>query len=253
MTDGGANPFTMQLVLETPTGPVPCPVPFSLWRQLWCSCQQYNGATIPDLAARIEALLVLWQTPIAGMWRGVDSQLLGRRYRRSGYDHASKEYLIEKELLADPLRELKFFAGAVIDGVNAVPLVQHRSGIEADLFLLVEEVDARPAVYVIEVKDDANNPWYALLENLLQLRCTLESVEARRLFHHRRTLAFLPPLDLPHRGMVLAPQAFYSADGQKGAAVTAAKQLIEKLSKVCGVHVTLAVWDAAHRTVELLP
>jgi hypothetical protein len=141
--------------------------------------------------------------------------------------------------------------------VNAVPLARDTGGrradnVEADLFLLVEG-GGRRSVLVVEVKDGSNDAWYAVAENLQQLRLTSESDAARAVFRAR------PPAigdDLPHTGVVLAPRTFYvepgPRTGKKSAAVDPARRLCARFADELGVHVALAVWDGDERTIELL-
>jgi len=64
-------------------GNAPSPTEFAKWRGRWFDQAKYQGRDVPDVDARINALLELWRVPVPGNWqRTIDSQLLGRRYRR---------------------------------------------------------------------------------------------------------------------------------------------------------------------------
>jgi hypothetical protein len=249
------------------------PVPVSSWKEHWWECARYSGPIVPQVEGRIAALLALWQTPIAPGWqRGVDPQLLKCRYRRGDKEKPHPgEHTIEAEVLADPLDQLSCFSGAVIDGINAVPLLADPDGgrldnVEADLFLLVKNANETFAIYVVEVKDKDKNPWYALIENLLQLRLTQDSPAIRGLFQHRKTLPnpevpldFPPhglvaaPLDLPRQGIVLAPPSYFEAPDQKRNAVAAARKLISAFQTHLAIATQFATWDADNRLIRELP
>jgi hypothetical protein len=240
-------------------------IDLATWIEHWWACARYSGEAVPDLGCRIETLLTLWRTPINGGWeRGVDAQLLGRRYRRgdAAAPH-SGEHAIEAAVLAEPLERLSCFSGTVIDGVNAVPLALDRAGgragnVEADLFLLVEN-GPNQAVLVVEVKTSANNAWYAAIQNLLQLRLTKESQRARSLFQHRHAHACFTHPDgaalsaLPHTGVVLAPSTFYCQEGKKANAVAPTQNLLTRFADEADATVVLATWNGAGREIDALP
>jgi hypothetical protein len=254
---GEASRFAAELVLETASTRYDVPLELGTWIKHWWLCAQYDGASVTEIEERIGALLALWRTPIQSGWeRGVDRQLLSERYRRgdAANPHAG-EHAIEAEVLAEPLGDVRFFAGAVLDGVNAVPLTRDLGGgraanVEADLFLLAER-EGKTGVFVVEVKDGADNAWHAVIENLLQLRLVHDSPRAAALFEARKSLQ-LPPPSLPHCGVVLAPRRFYERDGKKKSALPAAAKLIESFRDHVDVSVTLAVWDREQRAIERL-
>src|SRR4051812_794246 len=114
----------------------------------------------------------------------------------------------------EPLSDLSCCAGTIVDGINAVPPARdstgrRRANVEADLFLLVER-QRKYSILVVEVKESSNNAWYAAVENLLQLRLTLESPEPRLVFYRRARarngLCEIPDVPLVPQGVVLAPK-----------------------------------------------
>jgi hypothetical protein len=230
---------------------------FSDWALEWIRIAKYPGATLPNVDGLINQIVKLWDQPIPGdCWRrGQDSRLLdpSRRYCRGNSAADAKrrgEHKIEYELLhPNPdKREMRVFGARLVDGVNAVPLAKDATGgrvgnVEADMLLLVQDLDGRHHLELIEVKDTADNAWFASVENLRQLRLLTESAETRRLFTERRPDLALPP-DLPYVGLVLAPPAFFSGRGKKGNAVAPAQKLLDQMRAAAGVEIRLATWES---------
>lgn len=229
---------------------------FAKWRSRWGDQAKYQGPNVPDVDARIKALLDLWRVPVPGNWqRTIDSQLLGPRYRRGDFraPHAG-EHRIEHEMLADPITDVRCMGAMVVDGINAMPLARDETGgrntnVEADVMLLLHD-GRRHQLALIEVKYDANHPWYAAVENLCQVKLLSANREQRRLFHARQRVA-LPEEDFPVVGLVVAPLAYYRSPGQKSKAVQPAQRLHDRFRRELGVDLHLASWDATARTVTL--
>jgi len=239
------------------SGNVASPTEFAQWRSRWFDQAKYQGRNVPEVDARIEALLDLWRVPVPGNWqRRVDSQLLGQRYRRGdvGAPH-SGEHRIEHEMLADPITDVSCMGAVVVDGINAMPLVRDETGgrnanVEADVLLLLRDGRSH-RLALLEVKYDAGNPWYAAVENLLQVRLLSANREQRRLFHARGRVALLDE-DLPVVGLVVAPLEYYRSPGQKSLAVQPAQQLHGRFRHELCVDLHLATWDAVARKVAPL-
>jgi hypothetical protein len=235
-------------------GNVPSRTEFAKWRSRWFDQAKYQGRNVPDVDARINALLDLWRLPVPGNWqRTIDSQLLGQRYRRGdvGAPH-KREHRIEHEMLADPISDVRCMGAVVVDGINAMPLVRDETGgrnanVEADVLLLLRDGRSR-RLAVIEVKYDADNPWYAAVENLLQVKLLSANREQRRLFHTRWCVTLLDE-DLPVVGLVVAPLEYYRSRGQKSLAVEPAQRLHDRFRHVLGIDLHLAAWNAIARTV----
>jgi hypothetical protein len=208
-------------------------------------------------------VLSLWKEPIPPGWlRGRDPRISDRhrRYCRgnsSPQAHRPAEHAIEYDVLTpSPTETPTHCLGArLIDGVNAVPLTRdaggrRRANIEADMLLLLRAAEGHRLV-LAEVKVGSNNAWYAVVENLRQLRLFKESVVTQRLFHIRRAdLNLRHPL--PVTSIVLAPPAFYTASGKRSAAVGPARELIRR-ARAAEIDVLLTTWDSDRRTIELLP
>ena len=193
---------------------VAAPGGFELWARQWMDQADYEGPHLTAPSRRINQVLELYDSPVPGRWkRSVDVQLLKGRYRRG--DAASPhsgEHLIEHEILNN-LEAVRCLEGRIIDGINAMPLSRdetggRRSNVEADLLLLVERA-GNYSLVVCEVKDAANNCWYAAIENLRQLKLIHLSAYARRLFHLRAPQLSLPD-NIPIIGLVVAPEQYYA-------------------------------------------
>ena len=227
---------------------------FAKWRSSWLKLAEYGGRDVPDVDARIQALIDLWRVPVPGNWqRTIDPQLLGPSYRRGDINAPhSGEHRIEQEMLADPIEELTCMGAMVVDGINAMPLVRDATGgrnanVEADVLLLLSDVGGY-RLALLEVKDGANNPWYATVENLLQMKLLSANREQRRLFHERGRVARLDE-DLPVVGLVVAPSAYYRSPGERKLAVPPAQRLHKRFRSDIGIDLHLATWDAAARKV----
>jgi hypothetical protein len=155
-------------------------------------------------------------------------------------------------MLADPIADVRCMGAVVVDGINAMPLVSDATGgrsanVEADVLLLLRD-GRRHRLALLEVKYGADNPWYAAVENLLQVKLLSANREQRRLFHARQSFALLDE-DLPVVGLVVAPLEYYESPGQKSLAVQPAQHLHDRFRDELGVDLHLATWDADARTV----
>ena len=100
-----------------------------------------------------------------------------------------------------------------------------------------------------EVKIDNENAWYAVIENLLQLKLLQAHQQPHELF--RRRLRPSLPDKVPLSGLVLAPEGYYCKPRKKAASVEPARALIERL-KPLDVDIQLAVWNPANRSITTL-
>ena len=180
--------------LDSPMHPLPEPpaisahTDFRSWAQEWMELASYPGPWLPNPEARIERLLGLWKAPVPGGWRrdpaDIPSRLLdGRRYTRGDESEPHNgEHKLEHEILCEHFDwSAVFTQGRLVDGVNAFPLVRDSGGgrngnVEADLFLLVQEAEGY-RLMLAEVKHSANHAWFALVENLRQLRLLMSGGE----------------------------------------------------------------------------
>jgi hypothetical protein len=229
---------------------------FAAWRDRWTALAEYDGATVPDYLNRIKQIVRLWKEPIPGEWqRGVDLQLIESRYRRGNLHTARRgEHAIEYEILCAHFESVSCCGATLVDGINAFPLSRdtagggRRANVEADMLLLGERNGAY-RFYLCEVKDKSNDPWYATIESLRQLRLFLSSPESQSVFSHRGTVQGLPS-EISVTALILAPAEYYSSPGKKANAVRPALELIARCASEFGVDIRLAVWDARRLKIE---
>jgi hypothetical protein len=133
---------------------------FAAWADRWMVLAQYDGPFVPDVSDRVKRLVHCWREPIPGSWlRGIDPQLMGRRYRRGDIDGPHRgEHRIEHDILCRSFDSVTCFWNRLIDGVNALPLVRdaggaRRANVEADMYLLTQS-DGPHRLFLCEVKAD---------------------------------------------------------------------------------------------------
>ena len=192
---------------------------------------------------------------IPGRWqRAIDSQLLGSRYRRGDISapHAG-EHTIEHQLLVERFGEVRVLGGTLIDGVNAFPLAcdfaggGRRGNVEADMLLAVQSAGGHRLV-LCEVKANANDPWYAAVELLRQMRLFRSNPVGFAVMQKRGPLA-TKSADIPVTGLVVAPAAYYHAPGKKSNAVAPTRRLFEEMRERFRIDVRLAVWEATLNSI----
>ena len=225
------------------------------WSRRWITLAAFSGERCVDVDDRIDKVLKLWREDIPLPWqRPADPRLLAKRYGRTHHKHgvpkSGSEHEIEFEILgldSHPIPSGRCFGHKIVDGVNAVPLARDAAGgrggnVEGDLLLLAGSGGAHRA-FLLEVKSTSNDAWYAVVENLLQLRLFLESTEARRIFQNRAVAKDLPKR-LPVTAGVLAPRAFYVAPKKKRNATAHARELIDAMAtELTGTPIELGLWE----------
>ncbi len=229
---------------------------FARWRDRWTVLAEYQSNSIPGIQHRIDQLVSLWKEPIPGAWqRGIDPQLLYGRYRRGDLHKPHPgEHTIEHEILGGNFERVSCFGYTLVDGVNAFPLsrdtrgVGRRGNVEADM-LLLGELDGAYRLFLCEVKDQANDPWYAAVESLRQLRLFIENAKSRDVFAHRGSVTGLPA-EIPVTGLVLAPVNYYLSRGKRLNAVKPVLQVIQRFTSEFAVDIRLATWDAKSHQIE---
>ena len=156
-------------------------------------------------------ILKLWQQPVPRHWeREIWEGRLGYR-KRSDYNG---EQCTEKELFNGGFNGFKLMfsdretiANYRVEAIyHNMPLANQRKGqVIADAFGILETgKSVRPLL--IEVKIAANNPWFALVENLQQIRLARACAHKIQDFVHKNS---------KHRvergvwGLILAPASYY--------------------------------------------
>jgi hypothetical protein len=221
---------------------------FGEWAKRWIALAAYPGATFPS-DGRIDAVIELYRECVPTGWQrelGRDKRLRDKeRFTRRPRGELAPEAVIEATVLSKDVPPTEIMGEPIVDGVNAVPLVlgQGRAGdVEADLLLLTGAPGAYRLV-VGEVKVNSNHAWYAAVENLRQVRLVAES-PVRGLFHERQPeLPLGDAAALPVAGAVIAPQAFYSAPGQKAGATGPARELFRRIEAELEIAARLVVWS----------
>ena len=228
---------------------------FAAWANQWMALAGYDGALIPDVPKRIENVVCQWRKAIPGSWRrGLDPQLLDRRYRRGDINSPHRgEHAIEYAVLCRHFERVSCFGNKLLDGVNALPLVRDAGGgrsanVEADMLLLAGE-EGRYRLFLCEVKAESNNAWYAAVESARQLRLLTSSSEFLSLCLRRNPLLCLPA-DLPVTAVVIAPYSFYASPGKRANSVEPALKLLARLRAEFSVDIQLAVWDESRLSID---
>jgi hypothetical protein len=224
---------------------------FAAWRDCWAPLAAFGGAQVPDPRSRTERVLELWAVPVPGDWRRcVDSQLLDRRYRR-GDLHCPHpgEHTIEHRILVDSFDLVRCCGVRLVDGINAFPLSRdteggaRRANVEADMLLLGEEADS-VRFFLCEVKVRADDPWFAAVELLRQMKLFLESPSAWEVMTKRGSLR-QPSGSVPVTGIVVAPLEYYAARGKKQNALSPAQNLFRRFRAAHGVDLRFTTWHDA--------
>jgi hypothetical protein len=231
---------------------------FAAWCKQWDALGTFQGSTLSDAEDRIQRVLELWQEQIPGRWqRTVDDQLLGSRYRRgdSRVPHPG-EHTIEHQILIEQFGRISLLDGTLIDGVNAFPLAcDFASGarcgnVEADMLLVGQSADGLRLV-LCEVKADADDPWYAAVESLRQMRLFVSNPVGAAVMQKRGAL-LADAAKIPFTGVILAPVDYYCARGKKGNAVAPAKRLFQQMRQHFGIDMRLAVWEPSLNSIREL-
>jgi hypothetical protein len=180
------------------------------------------------------------------------------RYVRSDGDSPTRppEHELEHQILKASEANFELLGARVVDAINAVPLVKDAAGgrasdVEIDIVFLVEDANGY-SLQLLEVKDAANDAWFAVVEALHQLalfEASTENSVVRQLMCHRNPRLGLQPAELNARSIVLAPEEFYAAGGKHRRSVAPAERLIQRARAEFGVLCELAVWDPGERTI----
>jgi len=235
------------------------PAIFAAWRDHWQTLASFQGPHLPDPESRIEQVLAFWEQPIPGKWqrdRGWDTDKWKESpYRRRDLNAPrAGEHTMEREILINQRGKITLLGAELLDGVNALPLCcdfiggARRGNVEADLLLLSHGADGYRLV-LCEVKASSDDPWYAAVESLRQMRLFLSSPAAQSLMVERGSL----PADAANvavTGLAMAPAAYFSANGKKGNALAPARRLFERMRRHYDIDMRFAVWDAARSTIH---
>lgn len=231
---------------------------FQEWRRHWCDQARFTSPTVPDVDERIKTIIRLWGEEVPGSWhREMDDLRCLRKgilcepdqvYTRGDKTEKNKkpEHQIEWDVIQAKPRLCTSPAAKHFEiVVNAFPLVKNRDGgqegkVEIDLLgLLTMEALGKPRYFpvVLEAKATANNPWYATVENLLQLKLFRSNAVNGRFLEaklsHRQSE--FPELEenayAKSIGMVLAKPEYFASKGQKANSVNPTCLLLKEVRK----------------------
>jgi hypothetical protein len=232
---------------------------FATWRDRWQRLAVFDGAHLPDPDRSLEQLLALWQEPIPGKWQrepGKDTdKWKASPYRRT--DLAAPragEHTMERTILVDHRVKVNLLGDPLLHGINAVPLAAdfpdhgRRANVEADMLLLSRTATGY-RLALCELKDGADNAWFAAVELLRQMRLFLSGPSAQSLMTE---LGHLPAdaANVTMTGLVVAPSGYYAARGKKGNAVALAHTLLRRMRQHHNVDVHLAIWNPADNSIQ---
>jgi hypothetical protein len=232
---------------------------FAAWRDRWQRLAEFEGAHLPDPDRRLEQLLALWQEPIPGKWQrepGWDTDKWKASPYRRGDLAAPRagEHAMERTILVDHRAKVTLLGDPLLHGINAVPLAAdfsdhgRRANVEADMLLLSRTATGY-RLALCELKDGANDAWFAAVELLRQMRLFLSSPSAQSLMTE---LGHLPAdaANFTMTGLVVTPASYYAAQGKKGNAVAPARTLLRRMRLHYNVDVRLAIWNPADNSIQ---
>ncbi len=218
------------------------------WSAQWTRGRRYTGAQISEqtLPSRITSVINLWNIEMPLDWERKNWAFLQQRGFRRGDEHDPQpEHKLEKEFFDLPAWEVK--GGALpmclFPELNEISFGNQGDGQRKIDVLALLKIADKTTPLAIEMKGKStNNCWFAVVENLQQLRL-LHSYPQSRLALNR----WLKPFErLPLSqswGMVLAPPTFFDAKGQKQNSFRQAKELIRALRKELGIIILLAAFN----------
>jgi len=232
---------------------------FATWRDRWQRLAEFEGAHLPNPERRIDQLLALWQEPIPGKWQrepGKDTDKWKASTYRRGDLAAPRagEHAMEHTILIDHCAKVNLLGDPLLHGINAVPLAAdysdhgQRANVEADMLLLSRTATGY-RLALCELKDSADNAWFAAVELLRQMRLFLSSPSAQSLMTELGHLS-AGAASVAMTGLVVAPASYYAAQGKKGNAVAPARTLLRRMRQHYSVDARLAIWNPAGSSIQ---
>ena len=207
---------------------------FRDWSDKWKGCRKWID---------VGEIVKLWHRPIPRAWeRAVWAGKLGYRKRSNNKGEQRTEQRLFDRVHID--FEL-IFAGQQPDAEYRVttiyhnmPLANQRKGqVIADAFgVLVTGASLRPLI--IEVKVTANDPWFALVENLQQIRLARACARKIQEFVLESSKE---RVDRGVWGLILAPEDYYM---RRSDSLTKCTHLLEALKQSTRARVAFGVSDS---------
>ena len=218
----------------------------------WKKLADYTGDHVPEPNTRILSLVRLWRHDVSCQWRrkSLPANFGGYRRKLDG-KNVTPEHELEKELFAAyENHDLKIEGYESLDLLgNAFPLANKRT-VEADL-IAIGKKSQDSDMLLVEVKNEADNAWHAVVENLLQLKLFKENYDGnlgllRSKFSSR--VQGNPTL----RGLVLAPEIFFEKKNKQFNAKKPAFDLATRFRDDFGVQVLLGRWEKQSSEIKLI-
>jgi hypothetical protein len=198
----------------------------------------------------IEEVIKLWRTPMPRGWLREWGGDLG--YRKKGNDQGEKR--IERQLFEANKSGLVLKYEEAKLPINLIyhnmPFVNQRGGqVLADALGIVQiERSLHPLIFEVKVSNE--HPWYALVENLRQLR--LARACARQIQGFLRDKAEQYTMR-GVRGMVLAPRSYFAKSHKGKNTLEASRKLLTKLKKETRARIAFGVWNEEQPTqIEII-
>jgi hypothetical protein len=237
------------------------------WYEKWLELANFTGEILKEeeWSRRINEVIGLWcgGSPLDGWRRNLKFDFRDRDLCTPGTIYCrgdreapnSGEHQIEDEIIKN--REtLTFFSGEYCFEpiVNSFPCSKDCSGgregnVEIDLLGILKTPTGAIHPLICEVKCKDNNPWYAAVENLRQLRLFIDNSENLEFIRKKcgnARMRFVAPV-----GIVLAGPDYYKSRGQKLNSMNPTQELLDRLQAQCkDARVILATWDESTKRVD---
>lgn len=179
-----------------------------------------------------------------------------RGFRRGDKHRPQPEHKLEKKLFDLSVWEVKggTLPMHLYPELNEISFGNQGDGQRKIDVLALLKVGDKITPLAIEMKGKStNNCWFAVVENLQQLRL-LRNYPLSRLALSPWLKPFQQPLLTQSGGMVLAPPLFFDAKGQKNNSFRQAKELIRAIRKELGIIIFLATFNQnVQGRIDLVP
>lgn len=193
---------------------------------------------------QVEIILDLWQAPLPRQWeRAVWEGRLGYRKRSDQRGEQKIERLLFDNRsgglrLSFKGRETQQDQECRIEAIyHNMPLANQQPGqVLADAFGVLTMPDIQRPL-LIEVKVDAQNPWFALVENLQQVRLARACAQKIKDWVHERTGR---QVERGIWGLVLAPSNYFRKHAKS---LADAKELLNELKRRTQARIAFGISD----------
>ena len=242
-------------------------ISFSDWYDKWQKLADYTGVNLDEKEwnRRTDAIVSLWAEQPQGNWqRSFERGDFNLRNlctpkiiwsRNSGEISQNRgEYQIEDHIIKNPIPFCLKSGYQFEPIVNAFPCAKVSKGsVEFDLLSILKTPKNAIHPLVCEIKAQYNNPWYAAVENLRQLKLFIGNLENNlNVIRKKRADEIL--IDFSHPvGIVIAEPDYYGHRGQKNNSVEPTLNMLRRLQvspQGKDARVILATWDKKTNHIE---